>query len=254
MGLEGLLQSRSEVLHGILNGIDTEAWNPQLDAALEEGYTAGTTERRAANRVALCERFGIDDSPGPLFSVVSRLTWQKGMDMLVESVDQLVAMGGKLVVLGSGDPALENGLKGAAARHPGKVGIIVGYSEELSHLIQGGADVMMVPSRFEPCGLTQLYGLRYGCVPIVARTGGLADTIIDANEAAISAGVATGFQFAPNNGGAMLHAIRRLVDAHASPAVWEQIQRQGMKADVSWDKSADKYVELYRLLLSKRVA
>src|SRR5690606_20222309 len=125
------------------------------------------TERRAANRAALCERFGIENTPGPLFSVVSRLTWQKGMDMLVESVDQLVEMGGKLVVLGSGDPALENGLKGAAARHPGKVGIIVGYNEEVSHLIQGGADVMMVPSRFEPCGLTQLYGLRYGCVPLV---------------------------------------------------------------------------------------
>jgi starch synthase len=134
------------------------------------------------------------------------------------------------------------------------VSIITGYNEQLSHLMQGGCDAIVIPSRFEPCGLTQLYGLRYGCVPVVARTGGLADTIIDANEAAISAGVATGFQFAPNNGGAMLHAIRRLVDAHASPAVWEQIQRQGMKADVSWDKSADKYVELYRLLLSKRVA
>ena len=111
-----------------------------------------------------------------------------------------------------------------------------------------------MPSRFEPCGLTQLYGLRYGCVPVVARTGGLADTIIDANEAAVSAGVATGFQFAPNNGGALLHAMRRLVDAHASPAVWELLQRQGMKADVSWDKSAEKYVELYRSLLLKRVA
>ena len=134
------------------------------------------------------------------------------------------------------------------------VGVVVGYDEGLSHIMQGGCDAIVIPSRFEPCGLTQLYGLRYGCVPVVARTGGLADTVIDANEAAVSAGVATGFQFAPNNGGALLHAMRRLVDAHASPAVWESLQRQGMKADVSWDKSAEKYVELYRSLLSKRVA
>ncbi|HEY0855268.1 MAG TPA: glycogen synthase GlgA, partial [Devosia sp.] len=249
MGLEGLLQSRADVLHGILNGIDTDAWNPQLDAALAEGYTAGTTERRAANRAALCERFGIENTPGPLFSVVSRLTWQKGMDMLVESVDQLVEMGGKLVVLGSGDPALENGLKGAAARHPGKVGIIVGYNEEVSHLIQGGADVMMVPSRFEPCGLTQLYGLRYGCVPLVARVGGLADTIIDANEAAVEAGVATGVVFAPATAEALVEAIRRTVSLYGREKTWRKMQRRGMKSDVSWEASAEKYADLYSDLL-----
>ena len=148
----------------------------------------------------------------------------------------------------------EPALLAAAARHRGRVGVVVGYDEGLSHVMQGGCDAIVIPSRFEPCGLTQLYGLRYGCVPVVARTGGLADTIIDANEAALSAGVATGFQFAPNNGGAMLHAIQRLVEQHARPAVWASIQRQGMKADVSWDKSAEKYVELYRLLLSKRAA
>ncbi len=249
MGLEGLLQSRADVLHGILNGIDTEAWNPQLDAALPEPYTAGSTERRAANRAALCERFGIENTPGPLFSVVSRLTWQKGMDMLVESVDQLVAMGGKLVVLGSGDPALENGLKGAAARHPGKVGIIVGYSEELSHLVQGGADVMMVPSRFEPCGLTQLYGLRYGCVPLVARVGGLADTVIDANEAAVEAGVATGVVLAPATTEALVEAIRRTVALYGREKTWRKMQRRGMKSDVSWEASAEKYADLYSDLL-----
>jgi len=249
MGLEGLLQSRAAVLYGITNGIDTQAWNPQLDAALPESYTAGTTDRRAANRAALCERFGIENSPGPLFSVVSRLTWQKGMDMLVESVDELVAMGGKLVVLGSGDPALENGLKGAAARHPGKVGIIVGYNEELSHLIQGGADVMMVPSRFEPCGLTQLYGLRYGCVPLVARVGGLADTVIDANEAAVEAGVATGIVFAPATSEALVEAIRRTTALYAREKTWRKMQRRGMKSDVSWEASAEKYADLYSDLL-----
>lgn len=249
MGLEGLLQSRANVLHGILNGIDMEAWDPQADAALTEGYTASTTERRAQNRAALSQRFGIDNTPGPLFSVVSRLTWQKGMDLLVESVDALVAMGGKLIVLGSGDAMLENGLKGAAARHPGKVGMIVGYDEGLSHLIQGGADVMMVPSRFEPCGLTQLYGLRYGCVPLVSRVGGLADTIIDANEAAVEAGVATGIVFAPATTEALIEAIRRATVLYGRDKVWRKMQRRGMKSDVSWEASAEKYADLYSDLL-----
>ncbi|RUZ55206.1 glycosyltransferase, partial [Mesorhizobium sp. M7A.F.Ca.US.007.01.1.1] len=190
----------------------------------------------------------------PIACVVSRLTWQKGMDILALVVDGIVATGARLAILGSGDAGLEGALLAAAARHRGRIGVVVGYDEGLSHIMQGGCDAIVIPSRFEPCGLTQLYGLRYGCVPVVARTGGLADTVIDANEAAVSAGVATGFQFAPNNGGALLHAIRRLVDAHASPTVWESLQRQGMKADVSWDKSAEKYVELYRSLLSKRVA
>ncbi|WP_292217868.1 glycosyltransferase, partial [Mesorhizobium sp.] len=160
----------------------------------------------------------------------------------------------RLAILGSGDAGLEGALLAAAARHRGRIGVVVGYDEALSHIMQGGCDAIVIPSRFEPCGLTQLYGLRYGCVPVVARTGGLADTIIDANEAAMSAGVATGFQFAPNNGGALVHAVHRLVGAHANPTAWASIQRQGMKADVSWDRSAEKYVELYRLLLSKRVA
>jgi len=249
MGLEGLLQSRSKVLHGILNGIDIGAWDPQQDPALVESFGASTTDRRALNRARLLERFGIENTPGPVFSVVSRLTWQKGMDMLVECVDALVAMGGKLVVLGSGDPALEHALRSAATRHPGKVGIIVGYSEELSHLVQGGADVMMVPSRFEPCGLTQLYGLRYGCVPLVSRVGGLADTVIDANEAAVDAGVATGVVFAPATTEALTEAIRRTTVLYGREKTWRKMQRRGMKSDVSWDASARKYADLYSDLL-----
>jgi starch synthase len=249
MGLEGLLQSRADVLHGILNGIDTDAWDPMRDGALAEGFAANSVDKRAQNRAALTEKFGLDGTPGPLFSVVSRLTWQKGMDMLVESVDQLVVQGGKLVVLGSGDVELENGLKGAAMRHPGKVGIITGYDEKLSHLIQGGADVMMIPSRFEPCGLTQLYGLRYGCVPLVSRVGGLADTVIDANEAAVEAGVATGVVFAPATQEALAEAIRRTIQLYARPKVWKKMQRRGMKSDVSWELSAEKYAKLYSNLL-----
>lgn len=249
MGLDGLLRSRSNVLHGILNGIDVQAWDPQTDAALVETFGASTTDRRAGNRAALIKRFELDDTPGPIFSVVSRLTWQKGMDLLIECVNALVEMGGKLIILGSGDAALEAALSAAAARHPGKVGIIVGYSEELSHLVQGGADVMMVPSRFEPCGLTQLYGLRYGCVPLVSRVGGLADTVIDANEAAVDAGVATGVVFAPVTTEALTDAIQRAVTLYGRPRVWRKMQRRGMKSDVSWEASAEKYADLYSDLL-----
>jgi starch synthase len=249
MGLEGLLQSRADVLHGILNGIDNEAWNPQTDPALHTHFGHNSTELRAGNKRALELRFQLDDTPGPLFSVVSRLTWQKGLDMLVECADDLVAAGGKLIVLGSGDPEIENGLAGAAMRHPGKVGFVRGYDENLSHLIQGGADVMMVPSRFEPCGLTQLYGLRYGCVPLVSRVGGLADTVIDANEAAVEAGVATGIVFAPATREAFQDAINRAIRLYGREKLWRKMQRRGMKSDVSWDLSAEKYAKLYRQLL-----
>jgi starch synthase len=254
MGLDGLINLRAGDLHGIVNGIDTDVWNPATDRHLAAAYDAGSLETRAKNRAAVEERFNLQGDDSPIVCVVSRLTWQKGMDILAGATDAIVAAGARLAVLGSGDPGLEGALLAAAARHRGRVGVLVGYDEALSHLMQGGCDAILIPSRFEPCGLTQLYGLRYGCVPVVARTGGLADTVIDANEAAVSANAATGFQFAPNNGGAMLHAIQRLVEQHARPAVWASIQRQGMKADVSWDKSAEKYVELYRLLLSKRAA
>jgi starch synthase len=249
MGLEGLLTARADTLAGITNGIDYSEWDPHTDKSLHTTYNHNSTEDRQANRRALELRFNIDDTPGPLFSVVSRLTTQKGLDMLVGLVDDLVAAGGKLIVLGSGDAEIENGFAGAALRHPGKVGFTRGYDEPLSHLIQGGADVMMVPSRFEPCGLTQLYGLRYGCVPLVSRVGGLADTVIDANEAAIEAGVATGIVFAPAEQYALRDAILRAVRLYARPKVWRKMQRRGMKSDVSWDLSAAKYAKLYQKLL-----
>jgi starch synthase len=249
MGLEGLLQSRSDVLYGILNGIDVNDWNPGGDPALAETFGASTTHLRINNKKALAEAFGLEDGPGPLFGVVSRLTWQKGMDMLAETVDEIVARGGRLVVLGSGEAELENGFKGAAMRHPGKVGIITKYDERLSHLVQGGADVMVIPSRFEPCGLTQLYGLRYGCVPLVSRVGGLADTVIDANEAAVEAGVATGIVFSPATQEALAEAIRRAIRLFGREKTWRKMQRRGMKSEVSWEASAEKYADLYSNLL-----
>lgn len=252
MGMEGLLKSRADVLHGILNGIDTEYWHPGRDDALKENYSASSTHLRVENKAALAEAFGLESGEGPLFGVVSRLTWQKGMDLLTECIDELVLRGGRLAILGSGEVALENGFKAAALRHPGKVGIVTGYDERLSHLVQGGADVMVVPSRFEPCGLTQLYGLRYGCVPLVSRVGGLADTVIDANEAAVEAGVATGIVFSPPNAEALAEAIHRTFVLFDREKVWRKMQRRGMKSDVSWENSAEKYADLYANLLGQR--
>src|SRR5690606_36144103 len=177
--------------------------------------------------------------------VISRLTDQKGMDLLLQAVDGLVDLGARLAVLGSGEAALEDGFRSAWARHPGKVGIITGYNEQLSHLMQGGCDAILIPSRFEPCGLTQLYGLRYGCVPVVSRIGGLADTVIDANPAAIAAEVATGVKFAAGSTHALYEALRRTVRLYHDTKLWKKIQRRGMKTDVSWDTSAARYAALY---------
>jgi starch synthase len=251
MGFEGLLTSRLSSLSGIVNGIDTDVWDPQTDKHIAETYGATSLKKREANRKALSAHFGFDTAPGPIFCVVSRLTWQKGMDVLAEVIDDIVHNGGKLAVLGSGDPALESAFIAAAARYPGRVGMAVGYNEPLSHLMQAGADAILIPSRFEPCGLTQLYGLRYGCVPIVAHTGGLADTIIDANEAALSAKVATGFQFSPVSAASLRQALRRAFTAYRQPKLWARLQAQGMKSDVSWDMSAHRYADLYSSLLAK---
>ncbi|MEP9385669.1 glycogen synthase GlgA [Mesorhizobium sp. KR9-304] len=254
MGLDGLVSLRAADLHGIVNGIDTAIWDPQTDIHLRAKYSQKTLKNRAANRKVVEERFRLVHDDSPLFCVVSRLTWQKGIDILVAALDDIVATGARIAVLGSGDAALEGALLAGAARHVGRVGIIIGYDEELSHLMQAGCDAILIPSRFEPCGLTQLYGLRYGCVPVVARTGGLADTVIDANEAALSAGVATGFQFDPESSDALLDAVKRAIAVHTDRAAWSTMQRQGMKADVSWDRSAAKYIELYRSLVARRTA
>ncbi len=251
MGMEGLLASRVLDLTGIVNGIDVDTWNPETDPHLVRNYGPTAIKQRAANRKALEERFGLDQSRGPILCVISRLTWQKGMDLLAEVADDIVTLGGKLIVLGSGDSALEGALMAAASRHRGRIGMVTGYDEPLSHLMQAGSDAILIPSRFEPCGLTQLYGLRYGCIPVVARTGGLTDTVIDANEAALSARVATGFQFRPVTADGLRLAIRRAMHAYSEPKVWARLQNQGMKSDVSWAKSAERYASLYSGLLAK---
>jgi starch synthase len=250
MGLDGLLRARRPVLSGIVNGIDTDVWNPAADGALAAPFTATKLGKRAENKRALERRFDLRQDDRILFSVISRLTWQKGMDLLVNAVDAIVASGGRLAVLGSGEAPIEAGLAAAAARHSGRVGFVSGYDEPLAHLLQGGADAILIPSRFEPCGLTQFHGLHYGCVPVVSRVGGLADTIIDANDAAIAAGVATGLKFALDDPGGLAHAATRAEHLFAEPKLWASMQRNGMKGDVSWSRSAAKYAEIYRHLAS----
>ncbi|WP_297975822.1 glycogen synthase GlgA, partial [uncultured Amaricoccus sp.] len=250
MGLDGLIAARADVLHGIVNGIDTEVWNPETDRFIPAAYTARRLQARAANRTALAGRFGLHNDDSPLFVLVSRLTWQKGIDLLAWiTAEDIVRAGHRLAVLGTGEPGLEHTFRSLAAEFPGRVGAVLGYDEPLAHLMQAGGDAILIPSRFEPCGLTQLYGLRYGCVPIVARTGGLADTVIDANVAALNAGAATGFQFTPVDAAPLAGAIRRAAALMRDKAAWSAIQRQGMKADVSWDRSAAAYADLYASLL-----
>src|SRR5262245_51186572 len=165
MGLEGVIADRIDSLYGIVNGIDADIWNPATDQQIRN-YGAGTLRNRAENRKDLTDHFRLDEDASPIFCVISRLTWQKGIDVLAAIVGDIVAMGGKLAVLGTGEASLEGALLSAAAHHPGRIGVSIGYNEPLSHLMQAGADAIIIPSRFEPCGLTQLYGLRYGCVPI----------------------------------------------------------------------------------------
>jgi starch synthase len=251
MGLEGVIASRASSLHGIVNGIDTDIWNPETDEMIARNFGLSTMKNREANRRTVEEHFGLDRDDSPIFCVVSRLTWQKGMDLLADTVDEIVAMGGKLAILGAGDAVLEGALLAAAGSHHGRVGMAVGYNEPMSHMMQAGCDAIIIPSRFEPCGLTQLYGLRYGCIPIVARTGGLNDTIINANHAALTAKVATGFQFSPVTSEGLLQVIRHAIHLFHDRKLWTQMQKQGMKSDVSWGKSAERYAALYSSLVSK---
>lgn len=248
MGLEGLIRAREGEVSGIVNGIDTGVWNPASDPALKAAYSAKALGKRSANTRALEAEFDLEKGDGPLFIVISRLTWQKGMDVLLEAADHLVGIGGRLALLGSGDAALESGFHAAAARHPGRIGVRIGYDEALSHRMLGGGDAILVPSRFEPCGLTQLYGLAYGCVPVVSRTGGLADTVIDANLAARNAGVATGVQFDGVRWQTLADALTRTVHLFRDPAAWRSLQRAGMNADFSWSGSGGAYADLYKSL------
>jgi starch synthase len=247
MGLDGVLRARANVVSGILNGIDDRVWDPSADPHLAQTYSRDDLEIRAVNKVALQERLGLRQDPeAMLFGVVSRLSEQKGLDLVLGGLSRLLADGAQLALLGSGDQALENSFQTAGIVYPGQVGCFFGYDEGLAHLIQGGSDALLVPSRFEPCGLTQLCAMRYGSIPIVSRVGGLADTIIDANEMAIATGAATGLQFGPVALGPAIDAFQRAKALWRNRNAWQRLQMNGMSADVSWRRPAKQYASLYR--------
>lgn len=249
MGLQGVIAARRAHLDGVLNGVDTEVWNPERDPLITAPYSARSLKGKAVNRAALAALFGLEPSPdAPLFGIVSRLTRQKGIDLLLSVLPRLLARGATLAVLGAGDSDLEQAFRAAATAYPRQVGVRIGYDEPLAHLLQAGADSILVPSRFEPCGLTQLYALRYGAPPVVARTGGLADTVIDANDAAVQVGCATGFQFSPVAAGTLADALDRACDAFADRTGWTALVRRAMKHPVGWDASAAQYAALYARL------
>ncbi len=253
MGLDGLLRVRADRLSGILNGIDTKVWDPASDRLIPAAYDAEDLAPRALDKAELQARYRLDLDPDALlFGVVSRLSWQKGLDLLLEALPALVAEGAQLALLGAGDPALEAGFAAAAGAHPGRIGCVFGYDEALAHRIQAGADALLVPSRFEPCGLTQLCALRYGAVPVVTRVGGLTDTVIDAGDKARPASDATGIQFAPVDSPGLVGAIRRAAGLYSHPAHWRRLQANGMAADVSWRLPAKRYADLYRGLIAER--
>jgi starch synthase len=249
MALDGLLRARAHVVEGIVNGIDDMVWNPATDPNLAQNYSALRIDMRPRNKAALQQRFGLATSyETPLFGVISRLTSQKGLDLLLAALPRLVSMGGQLAILGSGERQLQDGFIAAANAHKGAVACEFGYDEALAHLMQAGLDFIIVPSRFEPCGLTQLCGLRYGATPVVARVGGLADTVIDANDAAISAGVATGVQFSPPDAEALTYALDRALGFYRDVATMRRLRLNGMRADVSWRGPAKRYAATYRAL------
>jgi len=249
MGLDGLLRARASELSGILNGIDTDVWNPETDPLIAAPYSAKSLTGRAANKKALQERFGLArDDKKFLVGVVSRLSWQKGLDVLLGCLPTLDACDAQLALLASGDIGLEAAFQEASQTQAGRVGVHIGHEEKLAHLVQAGADAILVPSRFEPCGLTQLCALRYGAAPIVARVGGLADTIIDANEMAVQAGCATGVQFSPVTSEALSGALRRGADLFRQKKLWKKLQTNGMKTDVSWTHPAKHYADIYRAI------
>lgn len=252
MGLGGLLKARAKRLIGILNGIDTEVWNPETDPDLKARYTAETLERRAINKLAIQAQFGLRPDPdAPLFGILSRLTDQKGVDLLLGALPTLWEEGAQLVVCGQGEPRYEAAFAQAAEQYPGAMGRFVGYREDLAHLIQGGVDALLAPSRFEPCGLTQLCAMRYGAVPVVSRTGGLSDTIIDANNAGIARSAATGVQFAPPTQDMLEDAIRRTCALYRDPISWRRVQLNAMASDSSWRVSAGEYAAMFQRLIAR---
>jgi len=245
-GLDGLLRHRAAVLSGILNGIDTRAWNPSRDPALALSYSAATLQQKRHNKTALQAEMGLDADAGvPLLAFIGRLAQQKGIDLLLDALPFLVQRPAQAVVLGSGDAGYEAALRELARLHPGRIALRIGYDEALAHRIEAGADIFLMPSRFEPCGLNQMYSLRYGTIPVVRAVGGLADTVVDASDETLADGSANGFTFAAAEGAALAEAALRAMAAMDDPELWARLQLAGMGQDFSWRHSAREYERLY---------
>jgi starch synthase len=246
-GLQGLLQARSADLHGILNGVDPDIWNPATDTAIATNYDAKSLERKSQCKRALQEESGLTvQNDAPLFTVVSRITDQKGLNLVLAGVHDIVQRGGQLVLLGSGDAAMEAAFKHAAQEHPRSVSVHIGYDEQRSHRLIAGADVILVPSRFEPCGLTQLYGLAYGTLPLVRKVGGLADSVVDCSLENMAEGTATGFVFDQFDSQSFNTAIRRAFALYDRKEDWLGVQQSGMRQEFNWDIAAKAFVSLYK--------
>jgi starch synthase len=245
-GLDGLLRTRRGDLSGILNAVDSGVWNPASDALIPRHYTAGHLGGKARCKAALQEEAGLVASKdAPLFTVVSRLTEQKGLTLVLAGIDTIVQGGGQLLVLGSGDHELETAFGHAAQLHPGRVALRIGYDEQFAHRIFAGSDITLVPSRFEPCGLTQMYGLLYGSLPLVRAVGGLADTVTDADLATLDDATATGIVFASFSEADYRHAVRRALALYRQPRAWARVRQTGMQQDFSWAQAAQHYRAVY---------
>jgi starch synthase len=250
MGLQGLLSHRKDVLTGILNGIDTDAWDPESDPYIERYYNASRLAAKQDNKRALQLRMGLRDEPEMLlFGTVSRLTHQKGHDVLADIAAELVKLPAQLVVLGSGDAQLQRRFQELVQSHPGRIAVQIGFDEGLSHQVEAGADSFVMPSRFEPCGLNQMYSQRYGTPPVAHATGGLRDSVVDCTAETLKNHIATGFMFAPLNRDTLLEACQRAVAAYHDKRIWRQLQKNGMSRDFSWEARAQQYLHLYRGLL-----
>jgi starch synthase len=241
-GLDDVLHARAADLVGILNGIDTDVWDPARDTLIPQRYDIGRLEHKVIDKAALQRSFGLPESAAaPLAGIASRLVPQKGADLVLEIADDLVREGMQLAVLGTGEPELERALRALALRHPRHVGVRIAFDEPLAHLIEAGADLFLMPSRFEPCGLNQFYSMRYGTPPVVRRTGGLADSVSEE----------TGFLFDEPTPQALHGALARALEMWRMPSAWRALQENGMRRDFGWRVSARAYLEVYRRALDR---
>lgn len=249
-GMEGVLAERAADLSGILNGADYGIWDPATDSYLTHRYQAlDYTAGKAANKAALQAELGLEQNPdAPLLVIVSRLNDLKGMDLVLAVMPAILRQGAQLAVVGTGDRALEEGLKAVAAGNPSQVAVTIGYSETLAHRLIASGDMLLMPSRFEPCGLTQLYAMRYGTIPVVHVTGGLADTVVDTTYDGMMTGTATGFAFEHANAGAFQWTVERALGMYRQPEQWRKVQLACATQDFTWSRSANRYIELYRSL------